>query len=112
MDKFTEFTVIFYFIISLLTIVSFKFSKRLNGNNKKADKALYIREMQVDKKWIIKEKNSMKNLKTGKIKCHLLKNSAPVYNVSNWVNEMKLFIGKPICKDLFLLEGNDIDEEH
>ncbi len=111
-DNFSGFVTIFSFIIALLSIISFMFSIRVNKSKKKCVKNLYIRKMEVDEKWIKKEKNSMKNLKRGNIKCHILKNSAPTYNVGNWVKEMNFFMKKPIFMDLFLIEGNDADEEH
>ncbi len=112
MDKFIGFIIIFYSIILLFTIISYIFSKRLNRNQKDVGKNLYIREKEVDEEWIEKEKSCMKNLKNGNIKCHLLRNSAPIYNVKNWVGEMRTFLKKPVCKEIFSLEGNDIDEEH
>lgn len=112
MDNFSGFITILYTVILLFTIISYVFSKRLNRTQKNVGKSLYIREKEVDQEWVQKEKTSMENLKNGNIKCHLLRNSAPIYNVKNWVDEMKSFLKRPICRELFSLEGNDIDEEH
>lgn len=114
MDKFSGFIIIFYSFVFLFTVISYIFSKRLNKGQKDIVKSLYIREAKVDKEkeWEEKEKSSMKNLKSGNIKCHLLRNSSPIYNVKNWVDEMREFLKRPVCKELFSLEGNDIDEEH
>jgi hypothetical protein len=98
--------------LSYFTIASFLFSKRLNSDKKKSTKHLYIRESEVNDRWIEKEKSSIRNLKNGNIKCHLLRNSSPVYNVKNWVIEMRGFFKKPVSKELFLLEGKDVDEEY
>lgn len=54
-----------------------------------------------------KSKNA--KIKNGEIKRRALKNSAPPYDVGNWVDEMESFMKKPVYKELMELKGREHD---
>lgn len=102
---------IFTILMSLLTVLSvfislfssIRFSKmKIKRKNIKIRKALEIQT----------EGHVMEDLMNGRIKCHILPNSASSFKVESWVSGMLNFMKKPIYKQILSLEGKNIDEEY
>lgn len=101
MDRFFIFTIIVFsftaFVIlgTLMKLINPSFQKKKrNIKWKKLSKDNYI----------------MKELISGKIKCHILLNNSSPYDSKKWLYELKSFMKKPINEQLLSLEGRDIDE--
>ena len=56
------------------------------------------------------KENMMLELRSGKIKCHIVTNSADSYDPFLWMKRMTFFSQKPIAKEVLLLKGKVADE--
>lgn len=112
MEPFNVFLIFMMFLTVALVGISLFFSKRTNAKKERNSENEYVKKRTAAKEWLKREKYIMGDLKCGKIKCHKLKNSAPPYNVENWVDEMGTFMRKPIYKKIMELKGQDHNEEH
>ena len=66
------------------------------------------RKRKASKELLKREKYIMKEATNGRIKCNIIRNSAPPFDNDKWVEEMERFIEKPIFKQVMNLEGHDI----
>lgn len=98
-------TTIVIIIASCLFAIIFNFKNTVEKDSKNLS---YLRKRQPGEEMREREQRIMGDLKRGKIKCHLLPNSAVPYNAEIWVTSMKTFMKSPVFKQLMDLKGNDV----